>query len=93
MQMEITDKAYEWFLEYIYPRDKNRGSCIGESLKTYIKNELEKILTDKLNELRTSGASTSNIKIKEVKIADIVFAFNNSELIHLLKLRGQHIMY
>lgn len=31
--------------------------------------------------------------MREVKIADIVFAFNNSELIKLLRLRGAHIMY
>ena len=31
--------------------------------------------------------------LSEVKIADIVFAFNNSELIGLLRARGAHIMY
>jgi hypothetical protein len=31
--------------------------------------------------------------LNEVKIAEIVFSFNNSDLINLLKLRGQHIMY
>ena len=34
-----------------------------------------------------------SIKITEVKIADIVFAFNNAELIQLLRARGGHIMY
>lgn len=32
------------------------------------------------------------IKITEVKIADISFAFNNAELINLLKERGGHIV-
>ncbi len=50
-----------------------------------MKSELERILTDKLKEVKASGADTSNIKISEVKIADIVFAFNNAELIDLLR--------
>lgn len=58
-----------------------------------MKSELEKLLTEKLREVKSSGADTSNIKISEVKIADIVFAFNNAELIQLLKARGNHIMY
>jgi len=36
---------------------------------------------------------TSNIKISQVKIADIAFAFNNAELIKLLKTRGYYIKY
>lgn len=93
LQMEITDKAYDWFLTNIYPRDKNRGLSIGESLKAYMKSELEKILTDKLKEIKATGSETSSIKISEVKIADISFAFNNAELIKLLRERGGHIMY
>ena len=81
MQMEITDEAYEWFLANVFKRDGNRGVSIGMSLKTYIKNELEKLLTDKLKEVKSSPGDHSNIKIDEVKIADIVFAFNNDELI------------
>ncbi len=40
-----------------------------------------------------SGGGNDNIKISEVKIADIVFAFDNAELIKLLKLRGYYIKY
>ena len=46
-----------------------------------MKNELEKVLTDTLHEIKAAGSETSSIKIAEVKIADIVFAFNNTELI------------
>lgn len=60
-------------------------------MKSYIKNELEKILTDKLFEMKAQGTTTSNISISEVKIADIAFAFDNAELIKLLKLRGGFI--
>lgn len=62
-------------------------------MKTYIKENLENALTDKLFEIRNNGSNTSNIKISKVKIADIVFAFNNAELINLLRDRGRHIMY
>lgn len=72
---------------------EERGISIAGCLKDYMKTELEKLLTDKLREIKSSGSETSNIKITEVKIADIVFAFNNAELIQLLKARGNHIMY
>lgn len=62
-------------------------------MKSYIKNELEKILTDKLFEMKAQGTASEGISITEVKIADISFAFDNAELIKLLKLRGGHIMY
>lgn len=93
-QMEITEKAFKFFKENIYKRDVERKSdiSIGESLKSYIKKELERILTEKLFEMK-SDPSNDNIKISEVKIADIVFAFSNAELIQLLRTRGQHIMF
>lgn len=72
---------------------EERGISIAGCLKDYMKSELEKLLTEKLREIKNSGADTSNIKISEVKIADIVFAFNNAELIQLLKARGNHIMF
>lgn len=42
---------------------------------------------------RETPEECTSINIKEVKIADIVFSFNNAQLINLLKERGQHIMY
>jgi hypothetical protein len=76
----------------IYPKHKARGISAGKALKTYIKNELELMLTDRLFEIKNEGATTS-LKISQVKIADIVFAFNNADLIDLLRERGGHIMY
>jgi hypothetical protein len=95
LQYEITDEAYHWFLNNVYypQKHEDQGISIALSLKTYMKSELEKLLTAKLNEMRASGKDMSNIKISEVKIADIVFAFNNAELIELLRTRGGHIMY
>lgn len=95
VQYEITDKAYKWFLASdTYKKDKNRGMSVGESLKAYLKNELEKTLTDKLKEMKNDPlVDTQNINIQTVKIADIVFAFNNAELINLLRERGGHIMF
>ena len=93
VQMEITDQAYQWFLDNIFPQDKARGLSTGASLKAYMKNELERILTDKLHEILSTGSQKSSINISEVKIADIAFAFDNAELINLLRVRGAHIMY
>ena len=54
-QFEISEKAYTYFMNYVYPRDQQRKSdiSIGESLKTYLKKELEHVLTEKLNELKS----------------------------------------
>lgn len=43
--------------------------------------------------LKEKKSDSEDNKLKEVKIADIVFAFNNRELIQLLRERGAHIMY
>jgi hypothetical protein len=95
LQYEITDEAYHWFLNNVYYPGayEERGISIAGCLKDYMKKELEKMLTEKLREVKASGEDTSSIKISEVKIADIVFAFNNAELIELLKIRGNHIQF
>ena len=64
VQMEISDKAYEWFMTNIYPPLEAKNLSIGESLKSYMKNELEKTLTDKLKEMKAEGTATSSIKIE-----------------------------
>lgn len=94
LQYEITDQAYQNFLDKVYGAsgDEQNGVSIGLSLKNYLKTEIEKLLTTKLRDLK-SGGGNDNIKITEVKIADIVFAFDNAELIKLLKLRGYYIKY
>lgn len=40
---------------------------------------------------REGDEEAENLKISEVKIADIVFAFNNEKLIRLLRKRGGFI--
>jgi hypothetical protein len=61
----------------VYPEDKAKGVSPGLSLKNYLKREIERILTNVLREKKTDPEN-DNIKINEVKIAEIVFAFNNS---------------
>lgn len=74
--------------------DKNRGVAIGHSLKIFLKKEFETLLNAKLIEENAKKSDQEKSKsLQSVKIADIVFAFNNSELIKLLRLRGAHIMY
>ena len=73
-----------------------------------MKEELQRILTNQLktykaeDEAAEEAAIKENkefipkhggINIKEVLIADIVFAFDNAEMINLLKTRGGHIMF
>lgn len=73
--------------------DEANQISVGASLKSYMRKTIEKLLTDKLNALKASGDLESNIKIHEVKIADIAFAYDNADLINALKARGNHIMY
>jgi hypothetical protein len=50
-EFQISEKAYNEFLNIHYiPHDKPRGISPGESFKTYLKNEFEKLLTKKLEE-------------------------------------------
>lgn len=96
LHYEITDEAYDWFIENIYKRngDEENGISAGMSFKLYLKAEIERILTEKLEEMRReTPEECRSINIREVKIADIVFSFNNAQLINLLKERGQNIMY
>jgi len=57
-----------------------------------MKRELETLLNKELQECKQNGSiSEENCKINSVLIADIVFAYNNSELINLLRQRGANI--
>ena len=100
MQMEITEQMYNHFMEEIYKRSHYQNSePIAMVFKQYIKRELERILNAKLDEIKKKPklleeeGDDKGINITDVKIADIVFAFNNDKLIKLLKVRGQHIMF
>lgn len=78
-QLEITEKAYNHFIDHVYHEEKmrNQDVSIGESLKAYIKSQLEYILTKKLQDVK-GKPGFEDVKINEVKIADIVFAFSNA---------------
>jgi hypothetical protein len=95
LQMEITTDMWNHFLnEHYYKNDMEaQGISSAFALKTYMKSELEKVLTENLKQNKQENPdSMKSIKISEVKIADISFAFNNAELINLLKERGGHIV-
>ena len=45
IEYTIKEEAYTWFLDNIYnPIDKDRGISPGESLKSYMKKEIEEML-------------------------------------------------
>ena len=90
VEYEIPQKAYDWFLENIYePKDKAKNLSPGESLKEYLIKEIESKLDEVLKKKRQDDPEgCKGIKINQVKIADIVFAFNNGRLIMLLRKRG-----
>lgn len=91
VELHISEKSYNWWLNNVYNvNDRARGVSTGESLKTYLYKEIENTLT---RYLREHGHEEEGNNITEVKIADLVFAFNNQDLINLLKERGAHIAY
>mmetsp|Transcript_21706 Transcript_21706/g.16002 ORF Transcript_21706/g.16002 Transcript_21706/m.16002 type:complete len:320 (+) Transcript_21706:473-1432(+) len=92
VEYNITETAYKWFMENVFAAEDQAIASPGYSLKLYLKKEIETQLTEHLNEKRAAGdIDPESIKIHEVKIADIVFAFNNSDLIGLLRERGGYI--
>ena len=93
MQMEITEKMYKHYMDTIHCRypDDPVGVRLKEYIKTNLEMELNKKLREKKNEPKlkeAEGEDDGHCNIEEVKIADIVFAFNNDKLIKLLKQRG-----
>jgi hypothetical protein len=93
----ISPNAYTWFLEHIYhAKDKDAGLSTGESLKAYLVKEIEQNLTRFLLANKSDSHNHDDEhanKLTEVQVADLVFAFNNQDLINLLKIRGSHITY
>lgn len=84
---------YKHYIENHWKRRPEIPVAVG--LKEHIKTHLEKLLNDKLKEMKNKpklaeqvGEDDDHINIEEVKIADIVFAFNNDKVIKLLKQRG-----
>lgn len=53
---------------------------MGKSFKMYLKDQLEALLNERLREDKRNFPNLS-----EVKIAEIVFAYDNAELISLLR--------
>jgi hypothetical protein len=97
MQMEITKKMYDYYIQHVHCRHPN--DPVAVRLKEYIKTNLEIELNQKLKEIKNKpklveqeGEDEGDMNIQEVRIADIVFAFNNDQLIKLLKQRGTFIM-
>lgn len=93
VEYKISNEAYNWFLVNQYqPHDERSGISPGESLKNYMKSEIERIMNEELDKEHREHGENASIKIQQVKVADIVFAFNNERLITLLKERGKYIM-
>jgi hypothetical protein len=92
MQMEITQKMYDHYMKNVHCRypDDPVGVRLKEYIKTNLEIELNKKLKERKNEpkLKEQEGEKDHLNIQEVRIADIVFAFNNDRIIKLLKQRG-----
>lgn len=74
VELAISHESYNWFLANHYiPHDRSSGLSTGESLKQYLTRDIQTTLN---NFLSVHEQEEGN-NITEVKIADIVFAFNN----------------
>lgn len=51
VEYHITPKAYKTFLDTVYIEDRKKNISIGESLKTYLKKEIEDMMNP-INEVK-----------------------------------------
>jgi len=103
VEFPIKRDSYDWWKSEIYRAqggDFERGIAPAFSLKNYLKKEIEEKLTEWVemnewarNELygRKNNGEGNDTQYGGTKIADIVFSFNNAELIEALRARGQCI--
>jgi hypothetical protein len=94
LELKIPTAAYEkWYADY----KAAGGDCDNDvppavSLKARLIDEIESTLTEEMNQ---GGKAESKRKKKsevdQIKIADVVFSFNNHKLINGLQERGRLI--
>jgi hypothetical protein len=93
VEYQISAEGYKWFQENVYVNENDHEVSPGFALKNYMKREIERILNEQLAAKKTDRSfDHEHNSLETVKIADIVFAFNNSELVGLLRKRGAAIM-
>lgn len=98
VEVPISKEAYlQWKLNE-YPRERDLGYAPALSFKRYLTEKIESTLRRErdrrvgANETVERKNTHNNKEISEnVAIADIVFSYNNSKLIHALRDRGQSI--
>ena len=78
----IPKHVYNAFLTEIYREGEGHGTKI-EAFKEYLKREFEGIV---------SNAKPVFSETTDIRIANIFFAFNNAELVSLLRKRGEFIV-
>jgi len=98
VELEITEDMYKDWEANHYFNDKSRGISTGESLKRCIIDSLEHILTLDYHKANEEGEfhgrhhhGSGHEEVKNIQIADVVFAYDNAELIGLLRERADHI--
>jgi hypothetical protein len=98
VELPIPEVAYiEWY-DNEYKKaggDADEGIAPAMSLKTQLKSLIEQSLTAELvddGQVKPAHTGTeSSEALAEIKVADIVFSFNNWKLINALRQRGVHI--
>lgn len=99
VELPISAEAYQTWYSGTYKSyygEFGYGVAAGMSLKKHLVDAIEKALKEEILKRNAAGMSQLNRKnthsMKEisenVNIADIVFSFNNSALIHALRERG-----
>ena len=80
VEYQVPPRVYQVFKRELYRRDL--GTPIGQQFKDYLKDEIEKMV---------SFAKPVFMNTEAIRISHIYFAFNNPELIALLRKRGSAI--
>lgn len=76
--------------------DRTRYESPGMALKCYLKHNIEDFCIQEFKKKKLAdqllNREANDKDLDRIEIADIVFAFNNSKLIHLLRQRGRCII-
>ena len=98
VELDIDREGYRSWYDTQYSKplgDFENGVAPAHSLTCYLTKQIEEELTMLLQQSSlyeaSSGSQQSIHALNEVRIADIVFSFNNSELIKALRARGSCI--
>lgn len=107
VEMDVKPKAYHAWLDNVYNVSggpKDRGIAPVTAFKDDMILEIETKLSDAMESRRTDNLAFSRKSTRsrlvdvasdesKIQVADVIFAYDNSKMIHLLRARGNDILH